>query len=240
MGEQEKRWTPCFVLASVFLLPFPGLRMTPADGGMASDAQLHTQPPAENWEVASEVDSQRTLSSEGDADWGPVGSASVGGDKLWTAMWPWTISDERGEPAAGDGGEQWVAVGDELRRLGAVPEARFRPGRAALVQGAAWYQACQECGVSACSWRAAAELWRCKLGDGDEDGSGARCPRTRLSGVCGECGLDVVWAEWVGLLRPWTAPLPVTAPETGALGHEHMHRRLWSLGECGRSLWVGR
>ena len=119
-------------------------------------------------------------------------------------------------------------MGDELRRLGVIPEARCRPGRAALVQGAAWYRACEECGVSASSWGAAAELWRCKLGDGDEDGSGGRCPRTRLSGVCGKCGLDLVWAEWVGLLRPWTAPLPVTAPETAASGHEHMHRpMLW-------------
>jgi hypothetical protein len=124
--------------------------------------------------------------------------------------WPFPIVDvldeEGGLAEAGAGEGRRVALAEELRRLGIHPEASHRPGPAAMVTGATWYQACKGCGVSAVSWRAAVELWRCRAGEPEEDGSGYE-KRSALLGVCLVCGLDLVWAEWMRLVGPGTAPL---------------------------------
>jgi hypothetical protein len=127
-------------------------------------------------------------------------------------LWPWplwdAVDEEGGPRGAGARAEHGrrVVVAEELRLVGIIPEARFRPGRAALVQGGNWYRACIVCGVSPASWRAALELWRCLADEDNEDGSGFEL-RDAPVGVCSGCGLDLVWAEWVRLVPPGTAPL---------------------------------
>jgi hypothetical protein len=145
-----------------------------------------------------------------DSQWGPNWDSDSSEDLASEAetIAPSQEALELGEPTnsgglcvPGDGTipEPHPLPPGDTEATGGRAQDRQHPTQEALDAGRLWHGPCQTCGVSRCAWVAAGTL----VGD---MGPAAVPGVPSAGGVCGDCGLDLGWADGMGLLAGWYSP----------------------------------